>query len=285
MYLCELCNRAYKRPNNLSRHFNLVHTNEMDTTNKTNKTNGPKKTIKRKRKRHNKFCIVCCKTFTTIGSFKYHMRAYHAGMQLDDLEGVNAEPFKWKNPGGRKSSKFNTVTSNPTSNDIFENFENEIPSELRDDTFRCIICNSEFPTNNEFVEHEKIHFETDASNNVDDILFYKLEVTNKGSLTNPIMSYETVSEITCDNCPSKFRSVINYDEHKKICRKNYEINVLAIMNIIQKETRVQRSTAHAKALYEFPSNQQQIDCEICGKCCNKIDHIEYNRWWNGSSLA
>lgn len=263
---CDKCDKSYKRLYHLNVHNRVIHGVIIENV----QTNAPKRTIKRKKKKATKkYCIICCKAYSTMGSYKYHMKRYHDGIDINEqLKGQ--EPFTWN----KKSSKTTNIVS---SIDVLKHFENEIPQ-------------------------EKAHSETSDTSDSSEVSFMRLEIKNNGSDTNPEISYDIVCELTCNTCLSKFKSVSKHEEHERICANNMAKDFESLKLCQPKFTNVDEmkadesdksyndspkddgvpSKAHLKALFEFQINQRKIDCEICGKSCDQLKHLEYHQWWNSS---
>ncbi|XP_025405500.1 PR domain zinc finger protein 5-like [Sipha flava] len=289
LHNCDKCNKSYKRLYHLNVHYTAVHGIIIEKT----QNNAPKQKIKRKkRKATKKYCIICCRTYSSIPSYKYHMKKYHDGVDINEQLIKGQEPFTWYKT---------KTTDHDQSDDNLRHQDKEISQELKDNKIICNLCNSRFPNKSQYKEHQKIHLKTDTSDS-SEVSFMRLEMKNNGSDTNPKISYDIVCELTCNFCLSKFKSVSKHEEHERICAVNMAKNVESHRLCQSKLTNVdemkaveltkdiyilskdtgKRTEAHMKALFEFQINQRKIDCEICGKGCDQLQHLEYYQWWNPS---
>jgi len=86
----------------------------------------------------------------------------------------NDEPDSNKHASTKEESVFKskcffnqnqTKNLNGKSDNIFFEFENQMPSELEYDQFRCNMCDQIAANSTEFMEHEKTHYQTLLTNN------------------------------------------------------------------------------------------------------------------------
>ncbi|XP_060834350.1 putative zinc finger protein 840 [Rhopalosiphum padi] len=111
------------------------------------------KQIEDKKKYVRHYCDVCCKNYINSTSFKTHMKTFHGQLNLNNASSEDELILKSKKNGIGKTDN------------IFTEFEDQMPVELRNDQHRCNVCNQIFSNSIDYMNHEKSHYQTLTINN------------------------------------------------------------------------------------------------------------------------
>ncbi|XP_025207950.1 uncharacterized protein DDB_G0283357-like [Melanaphis sacchari] len=150
LHLCNVCNLYFDNNTDL-----IQHTTNENCTKKNKKI--LQKQTKHKKKNVKHYCDICCKNFASLISFKAHMKAFHGESNLKKDGSI----FKSKSYFFVQKKTIDGIGSS----DIFNEFENQMPLELKNDQFRCNVCNKVFDNSVDFVGHEKTHYQTLVNGN------------------------------------------------------------------------------------------------------------------------
>jgi len=155
---CDVCNESYNNLMSFTEHIE-THGNIIEKT--------TTKQRRRKKKRGIKYCNICCKNFSTAGSCLAHMKHYHDATATSNFNTL----FKKSLPTSSVSKEIEKANKESSKDvgieDIFIEFENKLPFELRYDKCRCHLCDKVFDDMNDFMNHEKIHYQLEAADEID----------------------------------------------------------------------------------------------------------------------
>ncbi|XP_026823251.1 probable serine/threonine-protein kinase DDB_G0283065 [Rhopalosiphum maidis] len=126
-----------------------------------NKLQQPKQT-EHKKKYARYYCDVCCKNYINSTSFKIHLKTFHGQLNLNNASSEDESTLKSKRYFFELKSTKNGIGK---TDNIFTEFEDKMPVELKNDQHRCNVCNTIFSNLIDYMNHEKSHYQTLTINN------------------------------------------------------------------------------------------------------------------------
>lgn len=201
---CETCDTSYSDISDYKLHMKIDHGVVLDSKEKPTKH-------KKKFTRH--YCKTCLKYYSQTSAFKSHMKVYHGVSDTNQHGSTNdVQIVKTKSIFSRKKS---TKDSIGYCDNIFTEFENQMPLEMRDDQYRCNMCDVISANSTEYMEHEKKHYQTPLVNNPGDS--YMVTTVDDYSSSNTCSNDDDISsntptqndDITCDTASNNENIALN----------------------------------------------------------------------------
>lgn len=254
-YTCSICEKTFTSKTNLTKH------NRMHTIQK----------VHLKRKKRNQYCKICCRNYASAQSFYYHMKRTHDESKLETVIATYTE-------------QNNTLNSKKNINhlDIFTEFKNKLPPELKYNKNRCNICHFISVNLDEHIKHENSHYQLNSINKEDIHINHEnennediqLNHENENSNNNKNLKMNIWTPSTSKDSFTLQYNDENHLEDTHLAPKDCDNELSNSRHKIK-----QPNQDHMTAL-KIVKDIKPFKCEICNGMCELPEHFEIYGWFN-----